>query len=996
MVMKLFSSLAFASFARLATLFPVGAFGSLCAFGSRGLRGVLFCLLASCLFEQADAQQADAKQADDSLSVLRIQGGDTYRGKLSPSQNPQQLLWNCPSFLEPIAFPWDALQLVQVQDSSGDPTESSPLGKNPFCAELKTGQVVSGELVSIQPDRIELEVPQVGKVSLATENLRYLLRIIPGGSQAVEVLSAQDWEQVLPATRNGRATKWYLKAGEISTDTSGTTISQWAQLPELATIDLDVAWDQASPNWWMTLGEPRRMELQVRKLQNKKLLNVTLLLENSADADVTTIQLPYEEDQSIKLRLLCDATKGVYVLMKDNQVLGRLKGNIKERFVGRTKVSFTNTALGVLTLRDLRISRNAFSIPSEAAEVEPNRPANGQFEWMTKARGTFFGSILNAPADNDGQGSVKVQGIAQTPITLGFEEIERIEFPLETALPNQVTTVELTNGMRFASSAIQSRTEASFEGIDIDVAGKKLPVALSQIKRISKRPLPILEDPQPKTIAEAQKIVVQRLITDDAVSTGRIASVSQHTPGSKTFTWLAKNAVAPVALNPRADGAIEPLVTQLAGSTQKRTKPTENLANVRTDTPPNENDVGRPLKPEDPSLFLFSGDCFPAMVRRGDAEEFFFESTLFPKQSIEQALVRGVRFVDYRGVDKIDRATRLRLLTLPRVQRNNPPSHLVVSRDGDLLRGKLIHFDRDQLVVDVRGEQRTILVKNIAELIALDPAPKLEQPNEPTESTQPTEPTQPTDPAQSADSAEPQVPAPIASNDVYQIILEQGARVSIVPESVDAEELKGTHPQLGECSLPWSSVVRISLGDAIAVDASQNRYGKWKLQHAPDPKFVSESEGGNDRPNDTPQMRMIGQGAPEFDLMKIDGTPFKLKENRGKILIVDFWATWCGPCIRSIPSLIEISKEYKEAGVELVLVNCEEPETRVRPFLERLKSIPTVVLDTDGTVSKQYNVAAIPQTVLIDRDGGIVEVLVGASDENEEILRKKIETLIKQ
>jgi len=996
MVMKLFSSLAFASFARLATLFPVGAFGSLCAFGSRGLRGVLFCLLASCLFEQADAQQADAKQADDSLSVLRIQGGDTYRGKLAPSQNPQQLLWNCPSFLEPIAFPWDALQLVQVQDSSGDPTESSPLGKNPFCAELKTGQVVSGELVSIQPDRIELEVPQVGKVSLATENLRYLLRIIPGGSQAVEVLSAQDWEQVLPATRNGRATKWYLKAGEISTDTSGTTISQWAQLPELATIDLDVAWDQASPNWWMTLGEPRRMELQVRKLQNKKLLNVTLLLENSADADVTTIQLPYEEDQSIKLRLLCDATKGVYVLMKDNQVLGRLKGNIKERFVGRTKVSFTNTALGVLTLRDLRISRNAFSIPSEAAEVEPNRPANGQFEWMTKARGTFFGSILNAPADNDGQGSVKVQGIAQTPITLGFEEIERIEFPLETALPNQVTTVELTNGMRFASSAIQSRTEASFEGIDIDVAGKKLPVTLSQIKRISKRPLPILEDPQPKTIAEAQKIVVQRLITDDAVSTGRIASVSQHTPGSKTFTWLAKNAVAPVALNPRADGAIEPLVTQLAGSTQKRTKPTENLANVRTDTPPNENDVGRPLKPEDPSLFLFSGDCFPAMVRRGDAEEFFFESTLFPKQSIEQALVRGVRFVDYRGVDKIDRATRLRLLTLPRVQRNNPPSHLVVSRDGDLLRGKLIHFDRDQLVVDVRGEQRTILVKNIAELIALDPAPKLEQPNEPTESTQPTEPTQPTDPAQSADSAEPQVPAPIASNDVYQIILEQGARVSIVPESVDAEELKGTHPQLGECSLPWSSVVRISLGDAIAVDASQNRYGKWKLQHAPDPKFVSESEGGNDRPNDTPQMRMIGQGAPEFDLMKIDGTPFKLKENRGKILIVDFWATWCGPCIRSIPSLIEISKEYKEAGVELVLVNCEEPETRVRPFLERLKSIPTVVLDTDGTVSKQYNVAAIPQTVLIDRDGGIVEVLVGASDENEEILRKKIETLIKQ
>jgi thiol-disulfide isomerase/thioredoxin len=397
---------------------------------------------------------------------------------------------------------------------------------------------------------------------------------------------------------------------------------------------------------------------------------------------------------------------------------------------------------------------------------------------------------------------------------------------------------------------------------------------------------------------------------------------------------------------------------------------------VRADGLPVENDFGRPLKPEDPSLFLFSGDCFPAVIRRGDSQEFYFESSLFPKQSISQSLVRGLRFVDYRGIEKLDRATRLRLLTLPRVQRNNPPTHLVVSRDGDLLRGKLVLFDRDQLVMDVRGEERTVLVKNIAELIALDPAPKLEEPSQATEES-------------------PQETQDTPQGDVYQINLEQGARVSIQPVSVDAESLKGIHPQLGECSLPWSSVVRISLGEAIAMDASQNRFGKWKLQHAPDPKFVSEPDGPNDRPNDTPQMRMVGQGAPEFDLMKLDGTPFKLKENRGKIIILDFWATWCGPCIRSIPTLIEVSKEYKDSGVELVLVNCEEPETRVRPFLERLKSIPTVVLDSDGTVGKQYNVAAIPQTVLIDREGGIVEVLVGASDENEELLRKKIEELLR-
>jgi thiol-disulfide isomerase/thioredoxin len=927
-----------------------------------------------------EAKQSTQSSSENGLQgVLRLQGGDTYRGAIGSSKNSQELIWNCPSFASPIAFPWDSIQLVQIQQAVQASEAGFALGKHPFCAELKTGEVVSGELVSIQPERIELEVPQIGKVGLAVDQLRYLLRIIPGGAEAVQVLYAQDWEQVLPATRNGRATKWYLKAGEISTDTSGTTITQWAQLPELATIDLDVAWDQASPNWWLTLGEPRRMELQVRKLQNKKTLNVTMLLENSADADVTTVQLPYEEDQSIKLRLLCDANKGVYVLMKDNQVLGRLKGNVKERFVGRTKISFTNTALGVLTLRDLRISRNAFSLPSEVAETDPNRAGSRQIEWMTKARGTFFGSILPGDAGPAGtdpapEGSVRVQGLEKSPIALGFEEIERIEFPVAELPPSNATQVELLNGLRFATNGMRSRTEDSFGGVEIDVSDKRLQVPFSELKRISKRPMPLIDDPQPTTIQQAEKLVVQRLITDDAVSTGHIASVVEHAPESKTFGWQAKHAVNPVPLNPKADGAIEPVLLQLSGSAQKRSRGAEPMASVRADTASNENDFGRPLKPEDPSLFLFSGDCFPAMIRRGDSEEFYFESSLFPKQSIAQSLVRGIRFVDYRGVDKLDRATRLRLLTLPRVQRNNPPTHLVVSRDGDLLRGKLVLFDRDQLVLDVRGEQRTVLVKNIAELIALDPAPKLQESDD--------------------SGTEPQ--AETAQKDVYQILLEQGARVSIQPVSVDGESLRGIHPQLGECSLPWSSVARISLGDAIAIDASQNRFGKWKLQHAPDPKYVSEPDGPNDRPSDTPQMRMIGQGAPEFDLMKLDGTPFRLKENRGKILIVDFWATWCGPCIRSIPSLIEISKEYKDAGVELVLVNCEEPETRVRPFLERLKSIPTVVLDSDGTVAKQYNVAAIPQTVLIDRDGGIVEVLVGASDENEETLRKKIEGLIKQ
>ena len=930
---------------------------------------------------------AQTTQEKSTLSVLRLQGGDTYRGTWVQNEQANSVLWNSPSFLAPIPFPWDSIQLIQntssQNQSTNEPTQPPESTQPPdatnnqlFYAELDTGEVVSGNLVAISNETIELDVQDLGKLQLPRSQLRYLIRILTKDNQAVQVLDAKEWEQVLPATRNGRATKWYLKAGEIATDTSGTTIAQWTNLPELATIDIDVAWEQNSPNWWLTLGEPRRMELQVRKLQNRKILNVTLLLENSKDADVSTIQIPYEDEQALKLKLLCDANKGIYVLMRDNQVLGRLRGNPKEQLVGRTKVSFTNTALGVLTLRDLRISRSAFALPSEARDE-----GTKQIEWMTASRGTFFGDIL-PPNENDSTNNqtVRVQSGNGAPIELQLSEIERIEFPSppnNPLNPKILTNIELTNGQRFAAESIESYLQNNESGIAITLTGKPLRFPSTQIKQISRSSTPLPPEAN-SDLESSRERIAQRLVTDEVVSLGKVVSVAKVTEDQNTFTWLPRFALQPVPINPSSDGAIEPLLTQPNNEGNRKPKANDGLASLRADTPSNENDFGKPLKPEDPSLFLFSGDCFPATIQRGNDLEVYFQSPLFPKQSIRQDLVRGIRFLDYRGIDKIDRTSRNRMLTVPRLQRSNPPTHLVVSRDGDLLRGQLVNFDRDELAVDVRGETRTIPVKNIAELIALDPAPKLD----PT----PVEPTSQTD-----------TPEPPLSNNLaaYQVILDQGARVSLIPTSVDNNELRGNHPQLGECSLPWNSILRVSLGDTISVDASRSRYGKWKLQHAPDPKYVNESDEPNDRPSDTPQMRLIGQGAPEFDLQKIDGTPFRLKDMRGKILILDFWATWCGPCIRSIPTLIDVSKEYKDAGVELVLVNLEEPEKRVRPFLERFKTIPTVVLDTDGSVSKQYAVSAIPHTVLIDRDGGIVDVFIGASEENELALRKKIEELNK-
>ncbi|MFM8401180.1 MAG: hypothetical protein ACKOAH_25430, partial [Pirellula sp.] len=129
---------------------------------------------------------------------------------------------------------------------------------------------------------------------------------------------------------------------------------------------------------------------------------------------------------------------------------------------------------------------------------------------MTKARGTFFGSIVGG--QENAVSAVKVQGIEKTPLSLDFSEIERIEFPVAELPPNDVTSVELSNGMRYATNRLESRMDESFSGVEIELTGKKLQIPLTQIKRISKRPVASLEDPTSTAGTQTEKSVVQRLI----------------------------------------------------------------------------------------------------------------------------------------------------------------------------------------------------------------------------------------------------------------------------------------------------------------------------------------------------------------------------------------------------------------------------------------------------------------------------------------------------
>ena len=115
---------------------------------------------------------------------------------------------------------------------------------------------------------------------------------------------------------------------------------------------------------------------------------------------------------------------------------------------------------------------------------------------------------------------------------------------------------------------------------------------------------------------------------------------------------------------------------------------------------------------------------------------------------------------------------------------------------------------------------------------------------------------------------------------------------------------------------------------------------------------------------------------PDFTLPLLGGGQLRLADERGHVVIMEFWATWCGPCRFSLPSLDVIYKQYRSRGVTVLLVNAGEPEDAVRKWAGRRFTSP-ILLDLQQEVGGRYHVEGIPRLFVLDQDGRIVYTHAG-------------------
>src|SRR5262245_10544520 len=136
----------------------------------------------------------------------------------------------------------------------------------------------------------------------------------------------------------------------------------------------------------------------------------------------------------------------------------------------------------------------------------------------------------------------------------------------------------------------------------------------------------------------------------------------------------------------------------------------------------------------------------------------------------------------------------------------------------------------------------------------------------------------------------------------------------------------------------------------------------------------------------------VGDPAPEFTVETIDGQPFSLEQARGKVVLINFFATWCGPCLKELPHVERLWKAYQDKpGFHLLVIGREETVDTIKSFRDEHGFTFPLAADPDRAIYSQFAKESIPRTLLISRDGAITMSLVGFHEDDFNALKAALD-----
>ena len=140
--------------------------------------------------------------------------------------------------------------------------------------------------------------------------------------------------------------------------------------------------------------------------------------------------------------------------------------------------------------------------------------------------------------------------------------------------------------------------------------------------------------------------------------------------------------------------------------------------------------------------------------------------------------------------------------------------------------------------------------------------------------------------------------------------------------------------------------------------------------------------------------RWTGRLAPDFEVTALDGRRMSLKDVRGKIVLLNFWATWCEACVHEMPTFEQLYQDFQGEAFALLAVDLRESPAKVEAFRNEYRIAFPLLLDRTGEVGDAYGVLAIPVTLILDREGMTIGKTTGARDWSSATARRVIQELL--
>ena len=318
------------------------------------------------------------------------------------------------------------------------------------------------------------------------------------------------------------------------------------------------------------------------------------------------------------------------------------------------------------------------------------------------------------------------------------------------------------------------------------------------------------------------------------------------------------------------------------------------------------------------------------------------------------------------ATSRVDPEKKKLVLTNPRAKKQSPPTHVLVATNGDLLRGRLLGLNDAVIHFQSRLTKMVLPRDRISAIVWLN--------------------------------EDPSDLRPIADDKLkVNTTFTNGAQFTFVANRMTDKTIVGEHELFGDCSVPLESLTEIVIGHSVE-SARVTPFADWKLTPAEEPKFAGGSSspgdpaGGEAFGTDSP---LVGKASPKFTAKLLAGGQLGPGDLQNKVVVLDFWATWCGPCIKAMPDLIDVAEAYKENNrVEVIAINQQESEEVIKKFLADRKWEIDVATDPKGKIGRQFAVEGIPQTVVIGPNGKVERLHVGFHSNLKEELTKVIEDFL--